>query len=191
MRPVCFLLNLLALAIVGIGSDAVAQVGGIDRRHPPSRPPGHDRQRIERTESVCRSNGYRYKQCPVQPGYQVVDVRFIQALNRSDCRQPGYNFGFTENAVWVDHGCQGHFEVYLQPFSRRDPRRYEKVEDLFCKSSGYRYRSCTPSTIREITHVEFLDARNNSDCRLDNWGYDRFYVWVDRGCQAVLRVYGH
>lgn len=163
-----------------------------DRRNPnhPPPPPDHGRPGILRMDHICRSSGYRFRQCPIPPGNQIIEVRLIQAMNRSDCRSPGYNWGFTNDAVWVDHGCQGYFEVFYRPFSHRDPRRWEKVEDVFCRSSGYRYRSCVPTRLTEIHHVEFLSAENNSDCREGNWGFERFYVWVDRGCQAVLRIYG-
>lgn len=207
------ILGLVLVSVLGAVINVNAQVeGGIGRRppgnppghtrppgppppppspgRPPQPPPGHHRPEILRTELVCKSNGYRYKSCPIQPGYQIVNVRLIQELDNSRCH-PGY-WGYTDDSVWVDQGCRGYFEILYQAYRRHDPRNDERVEDLFCKSSGYRYRSCAPQSFRFITGVQFIHARNNSNCQEGySWGYDQYQVWVDHGCQGEFRVYGY
>lgn len=64
------------------------------------------------------------------------------------------------------------------------PARAE--ETIRCDSPGLRYRYCRVDT---DDRVELVRQHSFIDCRQDrNWGYDRYGVWVDRGCSADFRV---
>lgn len=189
MKPRRYLLTVLTLGILGLAIGAEAQVD--PRPHPRPGPHPRPRPEIQRMNVVCKSNAYRLKYCGLPPQTDIVDVRLVRQLNESRCDE-GYSWGRTEDMIWVDHGCQGYFEVSFYPRDSRDPRNREKVENMFCKSSGYRFRSCAPTTLRVINYVQLMDARNDSNCEEGySWGYDRRAVWVDHGCQGVFRLYGY
>lgn len=59
-------------------------------------------------------------------------------------------------------------------------------QTIRCESKDYRYRYCKADTDYYVT----LDRQiSDTRCRQnDNWGYDRYGVWVDRGCAAVFKV---
>ncbi len=57
-----------------------------------------------------------------------------------------------------------------------------------CESDNYRYRYCRADTDNRVRLTRQLSG---TDCREGrNWGYDRYGIWVDRGCAAEFRV-GH
>jgi hypothetical protein len=64
------------------------------------------------------------------------------------------------------------------------PARAE--ETIRCDSRGFRYNYCRVSTDNRVTLVRthgFVSCREGS-----SWGYDRWGVWVDRGCSGEFRV---
>lgn len=59
-------------------------------------------------------------------------------------------------------------------------------ETLRCDSRGFNYRYCSADTdnrVQLVRQISFIDCREGR-----NWGYDRYGVWVDRGCSAEFRV---
>ncbi len=59
-------------------------------------------------------------------------------------------------------------------------------ETLRCDSHGFHYRYCRVDT---GNRVELIRKHGLFDCREGrSWGYDRYGVWVDRGCSAEFRV---
>jgi hypothetical protein len=59
-------------------------------------------------------------------------------------------------------------------------------ETIRCDSRGFRYTYCRVSTDNRVSLVRthgFASCREGS-----SWGYDRWGVWVDRGCSGEFRV---
>lgn len=59
-------------------------------------------------------------------------------------------------------------------------------ETIRCDSRGFQYRYCRVDT---DNRVELVREHGPFNCREGrSWGYDRYGVWVDRGCSAEFRV---
>lgn len=57
---------------------------------------------------------------------------------------------------------------------------------LRCESPGYRYQYCRASTDNRVRLVRQI---SNARCtRGSSWGYDRWGIWVDRGCAAEFET---
>jgi hypothetical protein len=62
------------------------------------------------TETIsCASNGYQYAVC--QSGMQSIRwIRLLHQDSSSPCTE-GSSYGHYDDAIWVDHGCRGTFQV--------------------------------------------------------------------------------
>jgi hypothetical protein len=58
----------------------------------------------------CASNNFQYTVCPTDI-QDITDVRLVHQDSQSACIQ-GNSYGYKDNAVWVDHGCRGTFQVF-------------------------------------------------------------------------------
>ncbi len=56
----------------------------------------------------CKSNGYKYHECYVDG--RIEGAHLKDQLSSSDCNQ-GDTWGYFDNVVWVDNGCEGKFRV--------------------------------------------------------------------------------
>jgi len=66
------------------------------------------------------------------------------------------------------------------------PRPAAAEETVRCDSRGFNYRYCradTDNRVELVRQLSFIDCREGR-----SWGYDRYGVWVDRGCSAEFRV---
>lgn len=55
----------------------------------------------------CASRNYEYEYCRVDTRG---GVRLVRQISNADCRQ-GRSWGFDRNGIWVDDGCEAHFQV--------------------------------------------------------------------------------
>ena len=130
--------------------------------------------RVSRRVVRCESKG-RYESCPVV--LRGAPVRLLRQQSVLPCRE-GRSWGYDRNEIWVSRGCQGQFEVGAEDGSGfvDVPRR------VVCESKGGLRRECGVSVTRRVTLVEQLSS---AACREgDSWGWDRFGIWVDKGCRA-------
>jgi hypothetical protein len=59
-------------------------------------------------------------------------------------------------------------------------------QTIRCDSHGFHYRYCHADI---DNRVELIRKHGLFDCHEGrSWGYDRYGVWVDRGCSAECRV---
>jgi hypothetical protein len=146
----------------------------IGRRGQPGGPGGPGGGPREETV-VCESSG-GYHHCPVR--FSERGARLVRQMSDAACTQ-GRTWGFDRDGVWVDRGCRGVFEA-------GDPSA-DPGERVTCASDG-RMRSCSANTSRG---VELVRQLSDAQCRAEySWGYDRGYIWVDKGCRAEFKLGG-
>ncbi|MGE8281233.1 MAG: DUF3011 domain-containing protein [Stenotrophomonas sp.] len=136
--------------------------------------PRRQSSRVSRRVVRCESKG-RVEVCPVV--LRGAPVRLLRQQSVLPCRE-GRSWGYGRNEIWVSRGCQGQFEVGAEDGSGfvDVPRR------LTCESKGELRRECGVSVVRRVSLVKQL---SHAECREgDSWGWDRFGVWVDKGCRA-------
>lgn len=72
----------------------------------------------------------------------------------------------------------------------RDPGHGGGRNEVFvisCGSTDYRYNTCAVDG--EIMDARVVRQQSRAYCDLGRtWGYDRNYIWVDRGCRAEFEV---
>ncbi len=130
--------------------------------------------RLTRRVVRCESKG-RVEVCPVV--LRGAPVRLLRQQSVLPCRE-GRSWGYGRNEIWVSRGCQGQFEVGAEDGSGfvDVPRR------ITCESKGELRRECGVSVTHRVTLLKQL---SNAPCQEgDSWGWDRFGVWVDKGCRA-------
>lgn len=59
---------------------------------------------------VCESRNYAYAVCPTG---RISGAQLVRQLSQSPCVQ-GQSWGFHRDAIWVDRGCEGEFEIYYR-----------------------------------------------------------------------------
>src|ERR1700761_9688618 len=60
--------------------------------------------------------------------------------------------------------------------------------NVTCASDDMKRHTCRVDTSRGVTMV---NQRSGSPCiQGQTWGYDRYGIWVDRGCRADFRLRG-
>lgn len=145
----------------------------------------------------CESKGGK-RVCPAD---DISSVILLEQRSISACEE-GESWGYTRDAIWVDHGCRADFQV----LTRRDERERHRDRDrdrdddgdrdndrgrdrdrdrdsnrLLCESSGGR-RFCAADTSFGVSIARTFGDRECVKGR--SWGYGDRGVWVDRGCRA-------
>ncbi len=149
--------------------------------------PGRDERR---TELTCRSRNGGRESCEV--GGIVTRVRVLDRRSSARCRE-GQSYGFRRDYVWVDRGCSARFEVYYREDDRYDDRPWwdrdgeRETDDITCKSKDYGYKRCKVDG--RIISIRLRDRKSSAPCRRgESFGFERDYVWVDKGCAAKFDV---
>jgi hypothetical protein len=132
--------------------------------------PGGEGRTVE-----CESPGTRVK-CRVDGTER--GVRLVRQLSNAACTR-NVSWGWDRDGIWVDRGCRGIFES-------GDPEA-SAGEQVVC-SSGGKFVRCRADTRQG---VELSRQLSDAACVAgETWGYERDYVWVDRGCRAEFRMAG-
>jgi hypothetical protein len=128
---------------------------------------------------TCNSRGFNYEFCPVPA--RVYSAELLRQSSQTQCLL-GRNWGWRDDGVWVNNGCQGEFRVRTQ-FQPTPPVR----PGLFaCESHGFRYQFCNTGPIR---NAQLVEQRSRAPCeRNRTWGSTGDGVWVDGGCSALFRL---
>ena len=127
----------------------------------------------------CRSTDGRFRHCPVN-GW-VRGAQLTQQLGGPACAQ-GKTWGYDDNGVWVDRGCQGEFRVWT---GGRPSGRSMVVR---CSSQNGTRKTCPVNGFIKSATVE--QQFSGSPCIQDStWGFDNRSLWINRGCRADFRVW--
>jgi hypothetical protein len=127
----------------------------------------------------CDSSSGGYVACAANASIEHVDL--TQQLSTAACVY-GQSWGYDRTTIWVNFGCRAIFLVTPVP--------QPAYQDVGCGSHNYQYKACDVGF--DIEHVDLLQQTSNAGCEEGrSWGYGQRYVWVDRGCGGVFRVYGY
>jgi hypothetical protein len=126
---------------------------------------------------TCESDDGRRLQCAL-PAEGA--VRLARQLSRARC-VPGTTWGALRDAIWVDQGCRGEFEVVPGV-----PAKGVAPYKLSCASSDGRRRECRMENpgavvlVRQLSRTECAEGKT--------WGVAGDVVWVDGGCRGEFEV---
>ena len=138
---------------------------------PPPRP-GGDRM-------SCDSRNFQYEFCHVPA--RVYSAELTRQKSQTACII-GRTWGWREDGVWVNNGCQAEFRV--QTSFRPTPPHGPGITT--CESHGFRYTFCGTGP---LVGAQLVERRSKAPCVKDSsWGWTRDGVWVDNGCSATFRL---
>jgi Protein of unknown function (DUF3011) len=127
----------------------------------------------------CDSRNFQYEFCFVPQ--RVFNVDLVRQTSSSACVL-GRTWGWREDGVWVNNGCQGEFRVQTQ-FVPAPPVRPGLT---FCASRSFRYNFCETGP---ISGAQMITQRSQAPClRGRSWGTTPTGIWVDNGCAANFRI---
>jgi len=67
-----------------------------------------------------------------------------------------------------------------------NPTLAEARRSIVCESQNGRYKFCSADT---RGGVELRRQLSNAGCNFNrSWGYDRYRIWVDRGCRGEFEI---
>lgn len=146
---------------------------------------------LEKTKVECKSENYRQSTCSV--GGQIRSVRLAKRKSDAACTLDR-SYGFSGDTLWVNHGCSGEFEVEYQPSGGVTGGWWNDIGSdqderttIDCKSDNYRRKTCNIGGT--VTGVILKDRKSRSTCDFGvSYGFDRDYIWVDRGCEGRFEV---
>jgi hypothetical protein len=162
--------------------------------------PGDDRPWWERLGSSdeeikkirCSSENYGRNICVVEGKVRSVDLR--QQRSRAGCEE-GVSYGYYDDFVWVDKGCEADFEVRFTPrtgwggppSSDPAPRRSTGKVRFTCKSTDYNLGVCYVAG--PIIDVRLRKAKSRASCvKNDSYGFRNDLLWVSNGCEGDFEV---
>jgi hypothetical protein len=136
----------------------------------------------------CGSKNFKRQECSVNGAVKVLQL--LEQKSTTPCVE-GDTFGFSNDYVWVDKGCEAKFEVsfasrsswwrWLVPSPGRHQHR------MSCKSKSF-----TPTTCRvggRILSLKLRKQKSTSPCTFGTtYGYRGESVWVSDGCEADFEV---
>jgi hypothetical protein len=145
---------------------------------------------VERVDFTCKSDNYRRNVCYV-PG-RMIDARLKRTRSRAPCVLSD-SFGYQDDLVWVDKGCEGEFEVTFRVdplvfkpdwnYSGRGPR----TKRVTCGSKNYRLTECGVGGV--ITGLTLRRTKSRAPCEEGaTYGFNLEGVWVTQGCEAEFEV---
>jgi hypothetical protein len=125
----------------------------------------------------CASDGGRYRECPIGPGYFG---RLVRDNSNGRCRESS-TWGTRNGVIWVTDGCRGRFERVRG--NSGGGGGGGSGQNLFdCRSTDGRLQEC--SIGRGYT-ARIVREYSSGRCRPQaTWGLREGTVWVTNGCMA-------
>src|SRR5437588_1258393 len=132
---------------------------------------------------TCASDDGRRKVCPADTSKGVQLVR-----QRSDAKcKEGASWGHDARGIWVDKGCEADFVVGVPGHPAGSAKAAGKSQRISCASFDGRKNYCDADT--QGAKVQLTRQISTAPCMEGStWGYDRWGVWVDRGCNGEFLV---
>ncbi len=161
--------------------------GGSGGSSETTRPPRRD---TEKVRFNCKSEDYHLGICYVAG--PIINLSFRKTKSRAPCTSND-SFGYRDDFVWVDKGCEGEFEVTFRPDGRFGNSDWEyhksdpKKKSLTCKSDNYRRERCEVGGI--ISTIRLKKTKSRALCKADStYGYRFDEIWVTDGCEGEFEV---
>jgi len=123
----------------------------------------------------CPSDDMGRAWCPADSRF---GVRIIRQRSDAPCIE-GQTWGYGKRGIWVDRGCRADFRV---------TGNWQKnaAALVYCPSDDMGRNFCSVNT---LDGVFIIRQRSEADCVYNRtWGYNRQYIWVDRGCRADFEI---
>ncbi len=132
----------------------------------------------------CTSQKYARAVCTVEG--RVRSVSLVRQRSQSRCEQ-GTSFGYQNNSIWVDKGCDADFEVQFTPRSNYRRASRNRTTTFICKSTNRQLGACyVPGAIADI---RLLNKRSRASCvNNSSFGFQRDVLWVKDGCEGNFEV---
>ena len=129
----------------------------------------------------CDSRDYQQEFCPA--GVTITRAWILVQRSRSPCIE-GQTWGYQNNGIWVNQGCQGDFG--FQGVGGPPPGR-PGANRVTCESRNYQQQVCP--TGQQITGAWVIDQRSSAPCiQGRTWGFQNGEIWVTDGCAADFGV---
>jgi hypothetical protein len=130
----------------------------------------------------CASDNGHRNVCPTDTR---AGVTLIRQVSGSPC-EFGRTWGYSHRGIWVDRGCRADFRIGGGGGGWQPGQPGPGVQIINCSSNDMRRQTCPIDT---RGGVRLIRQRSDADCIFGStWGYDRFGIWVDRGCRADFEV---
>jgi hypothetical protein len=125
---------------------------------------------------TCAGTGGR-TECPADTRYGVTLVRQVSSTR---CVQ-GSTWGTSQNAIWVDRGCRGEFQIGSGAAGGETTKR------ITCGNPAGQQVTCP--TNGSATGVRLVRDLSYGRCQEgQSWGHTDSFIWVNRGCRAEFEV---
>jgi hypothetical protein len=126
---------------------------------------------------TCAGTGGR-TECPADVSNGVTLVR---QLSTAKCIQ-GSTWGTSQNAVWVDRGCRGEFQVEGNASNGMGTTRR-----ITCGNTSGSQVTCR--TNGAATAVRLARDLSGGRCQEGgNWGHTDSFIWANSGCRAEFDI---
>jgi hypothetical protein len=123
----------------------------------------------------CPSDDMGRAWCPADSRF---GVRMIRQRSEATCIE-GQTWGYGKRGIWVDRGCRADFRV-------TGNWQRNAAALIYCPSDDMGRNFCSVNT---LDGVFIIRQRSEADCVYNRtWGYNRHYIWVDRGCRADFEI---
>jgi hypothetical protein len=132
---------------------------------------------------TCASDDGRRRVCPADTSNGVQLVR-----QRSDAKcKEGSSWGHDAQGIWVDKGCAADFVVGVPGHPAGSAKAAVKSQTISCESFDGRKNHCDVDM--QGAKVQLTRQTGTAACTEGStWGYDRWGIWVDRGCSGEFLV---
>ena len=150
---------------------------------------------------TCASDDGRNHSC--RAGFRIDHANIDKQIYKSSC-DFGRTWGYNNDKIWVDQGCQARFRVYAgsgSPWNGGNNGTGNGGGNgggggngngggtiIRCESNDGRRQNCKAGF--KIARIEIARQLSKSSCNYGNdWGNESGRVWVDHGCRADFRAY--
>ena len=146
----------------------------------------------ETVRMTCRSKDYGRSECAVSG--DIIAVALAENKSKTTCTKDR-TYGFRNDVLWVDRGCEGVFDITFRARrnsgpDRGNPNREIAIRDIACKSKDYSREECFVGG--NIINLRIMQNTSKTKCQSNvNYGFRNDAIWVDKGCAANFEVTYH
>jgi len=142
------------------------------------------RGRTETEVASLRCTSEQFSRTNCNAGGTVRSVQLRRQRSQARCEE-GTSFGYRNDFIWVDKGCDADFEVSFIPRSAyRQSRRSVRFS---CKSNQFKLGACYVAG--PIIDLRLVQKKSRAACtKNDSFGFRDDVLWVKSGCEGEFEV---
>ena len=143
----------------------------------------------ETVRLTCKSKDYKRGECAVSG--DIIAVSLVENKSKTNCTKDR-TYGFRNDVLWVDRGCEGVFDITFRERrnsgpDRGNPDHEVATRDITCKSKNYSREECFVGG--RISNLRVRQNTSKTKCQPNvNYGFHNDAIWVDKGCAADFEV---